>query len=270
MTSDQRPAGTSSPKSSPRRIAFSVLTFLLGAAALGGLFGIGLVIGWIDTDEGGIHRVHDLGFGVLYGILLSAAFFAMVRRPEAKPSMFLQVIAVGVAVAIASIVAAEPGYLAIAVIIIVAAAILLALHPARDGVLHPTTNASPLLSTFVLVGAVPLVWFGLSMARFQRDGSSIDPHVNMDHWVTMASMAFGLILVGVLASARIRGWRLTAWSAGLGTAVYGLASIVFVSYAGSEGTTWGLIALIGGLAFVVATEWEFRRSASSPSLEESR
>ncbi len=267
MKREPRPAGTRSYTPNPRRIAFTVLTFLFGAGALGGLFGIGLVIGWFDTDEGGIHRVHDLGFGVLYGILVAAAFFAMVRRSAAKPSVFLQVIATALAVTIAALVSADPGYLAIAAALLVATAILLALHPGRDEVLHPRTHVSPIMTAFVLAAAIPLVWFGMASARLQRDGSPLDPHVNQGHWTTMASMAFGLVAVGLLASARVPGWRFTAWCGGLGAVVYGLGSIVFhrfpgadVPYAGSEGIGWGLLALIGGLTFVAVAEWEARRS----------
>jgi hypothetical protein len=245
------------------------LAFLFGAGALGGLFGIGVVIGWFDTDAGGIHRVHDLGFGVLYGVIVAAAFFAMVRRSAAKPSVFLQVIAAALAVTIAALVSADPGYLAIAAALFVASAVLLALYSERDEVLHPRTRLSPAMTAFVLAVAIPLVWFGISSARLQRAGSPLDPHVNQGHWTTMASMAFGLVAVGLLASARIPGWRFTAWCTGLGAAVYGLGSIVFhrfpgtdVPYAGSKGIGWGLVALIGGLTFVVLAEWEARRSAT--------
>src|SRR5437016_11256744 len=110
MTAAREPAGAH-PIHRPRRIAFTVMAFLFGAGALGGLFGIGIVIGWFDKDQGGIHRVHDLGFGVLYGIVLSVAFFSMLRRPERKPSAFLQVVAVALAVAVASLVSTDPGYL---------------------------------------------------------------------------------------------------------------------------------------------------------------
>ena len=109
--------------------------------------------------------------------------------------------------------------------------------------------------------------FGLTFARLQRDGSRLDPHVSMSHWTTMAAMAFGLVAVGLLAAARIRGWRLTAWCVGLGAAAYGLGSIVFrhfpgtsVPYPGSRGLGWGLLAVIGGFAFIAIAEWEFRRS----------
>lgn len=265
-------AGAGSPAVSPsaskgREIAFSLLTFLFGAAALGGLFGIGILIGWFDTDEGGIHRVHDLAFGVLYGVIVAAAFFAMLRRPASKPSAYLQVIVVALAVAIAALVSADTVYLAISGALLAATAILFTLHPDRQEILHPRLELSPVLAMFTSVAAIPLVSLGLSSARLQREGSPLDPHVSMGHWTTMAAMAFGLVAVGLLASARIRGWRLTAWCVGLGAAAYGVASIVFrrfpgtsVPYAGSRGMGWGLVALIGGLAFIALAEWEIRRS----------
>jgi hypothetical protein len=250
-----------------RRIAFAVASGLFAVAAFGGLLGFSLVTGWFDNSDGGIHRVHMLGFGILYGLLLTVAALALTRRPEEKPSVFFQVVVVGLAAIIGALVSADGNYVVLGLIVIAAAAILLTLHPARAEVLRPTVSPSPLMGGLVLVGAVPLTGFALTMARLQRAGPPTDPHVSGDHWANMAALAFGLVLVGLLASARMRGWRFTAWCAGLGTAVYGVASIVFhrfpntsVPYPGSEGTGWGLLALIGGLIFIVVAEWEARRS----------
>jgi hypothetical protein len=252
---------------SGRRIAFTVASVLFAMGAMGGLFGVGLVIGWFDSDQGGIHRVHDLGFGILYGIILTVAFVALARRPAAKPSAYLQVLAAALAGVIAGLVSADPRYLLFPLFVIAAALILLALHPARAALLHSAMAPSPLVGTLAVVGSIPLVLFGLTMARYQREGLPADPHVSMDHWANTAAMAFGLVLAGLLASLRIRGWRLTAWCAGVGAAVYGVASIVFhrfpgsnAPYPASEGTGWGLAAVIGGVVFVVVSEWEARRS----------
>jgi hypothetical protein len=269
-----------------RRTAFTVLTIVFALGAFGGLFGIALFFGWFNNEAGGIHRVHYLGFGVLFGVLLTTAAVALVRRPEARPSAFLQVVAVAVGTVLAALVSADGNYLPLGLIVVAGAAILLAVHPSRKGIVHPAADPSPILGTFAAVGAIPLVWFGLTMARLQRDGLAADPHVQQDHWANMAAMAFALALVGLLASARVRGWRLTAWCAGLGAAVYGLASIVFsrfpgtqVPYPGSEGVGWGLVAVLGGLAFVAVAEREARRSPASvrrdpqprdASLDESR
>jgi len=198
-------------------------------------------------------------------VILTVAFLALTRRPDRKASAFFQVVATAVAALIAALASADGSYLFFGLVVIAAAAILLGLHPARAEVLRPTVSPSSVMGALALAGSVPLVWFGLTIARLQRTGLPADPHVSMDHWANMAAMAFGLVLMGILASSRMRGWRLTAWCAGLGAAVYGLASIVFhrfpgttVPYPGSEGTTWGLAAVIGGLVFIAVAEWEAR------------
>ena len=257
---------TGSPRRNGRRIAFAVASAIFAVGAFGGLLGFSVIIGWFDNSDGGIHRVHDIGFGVLYGVLLTVACLALTRRPDRKASAFFQILATAVATLVATLASADSRYLFFGIVVTASAGILLALHPARADLLRPTMSPSALLATFALAGSVPLVWFGLTMARLQRTGLPADPHVKNDHWANMAAMAFALVLVGLLASARMRGWRLTAWCAGLGAAVYGLASIVFhrfpgtsVPYPGSEGIGWGLAAMIGGLAFIAVAEWEARR-----------
>ena len=248
-----------------RRIAFAVASAISAAGAFGGLLGLGLIIGWFSNEDGGIHRVHYIGFGVLYGVLVAVACLAMMRRPDRRASAFFQVIATVVAGLIAVLASADGRYLLFAVVVAAMAAILLALHPARAELFHPRLNPSLLMLALAVAGSLPLVWFGVTMAKLQRMGLPADPHVKNDHWVNMAGIAFALVLTGVLASVRMPGWRVSAWCAGFGVAVYGLASIVFhrfpgttVAYPGSEGIGWGLAALIGGLGFVAVAEWEAR------------
>jgi hypothetical protein len=181
-----------------RAIACRVAALVFAAGALGGLFGIGLVIGWTDTDEGGIHRVHDIGFGVLYGVLLTVAFVVVAWKPH-QLTAFFQAVVVTLAALIAGLVSADASYLVLAVAVGVAAAILLALHPARAELMHPAAKPSPVMGAFVLVASIPLVWFGLTMARLQRAGPPYDPHVSMHHWANMAAMALGLVFTGLLA-----------------------------------------------------------------------
>jgi peptidoglycan/LPS O-acetylase OafA/YrhL len=91
----------------------------------------------------------------------------------------------------------------------------------------------------------------------------------MHHWTSMAGMALAIVLLGLLASLRTRGWRIVVWLAAAGSAVYGLASIVFATfpgtsfpYPGGEGVGWGLLAIVGGIALVAASELDRRRSPS--------
>ncbi len=254
---------TTTPDSRGKRIAFKVLAAVLAAASLGGLLGIGVILAWIDTNDGGIHRVHDMGFGALYGVILAVGFAVQVWRPERMISAFFQIPAVGLAAAIAGVWASR-AYGLIGVFVVIAWAILLALHPSRSEVLRPAREGSSwLLGGLSVLGTIPWLWFALTAAKLQRNGLALDPHVNMDHWTTMTAMAIGIVAVGWLSCLRFRGWRVSAWCVGVATILYGLISTVYPGRAGSEGTRWGLIAMAGGLVFIAAAEWEARRPVSS-------
>ncbi|HXJ64166.1 MAG TPA: hypothetical protein VNN79_10465 [Actinomycetota bacterium] len=255
-----------------RMIAFRVAATVFALVAFGGLFGFGVVLGWFDNDLGGIHRVHEIGFGVLYGVLLTTACVALIPRPERRPSAFWQIVAVGVASVLGGALSANGGVVILGAIVLAGAAVLFALHPARATVVHPGFRPNPVLAAVAVLGSVPLVALGLATAKLQRTGSPADPHVHEGHWAIMSAMAFGLVLCGLLAAGRTRGWRVTAWCAGLGLAVYGLASVVFatfpgtdVPYAGSEGVGWGLAAIAGGLVFVGIAEWQARAAPDRPT-----
>jgi hypothetical protein len=103
------------------------------------------------------------------------------------------------------------------------------------------------------------------MARNQANFPANDPHVEEFHWIGMAVMAIGLVLMLVLASLRTQGWRIVAWLTGLGSIVYGAASIVFATYPGSdvpypssEGSIWGVLAILWGAAAVILAERRVR------------
>jgi hypothetical protein len=86
----------------------------------------------------------------------------------------------------------------------------------------------------------------------------------------MTAMLLAIFLVALLSSLKFSGWRITASCAGGGAFFFGLASTVFakftstsVPYPGSKGVGWGLVSMAGGLLFVVAAEWEARRSPAT-------
>ena len=84
-------------RSRGRLIAFKALAVLFGLGAAIGLFGAGIIVAWFDTEGGGIHRVHDIGFGVLGGVFLTVGFLAQLHAPERKVSVRYQIVAAGVA-----------------------------------------------------------------------------------------------------------------------------------------------------------------------------
>jgi hypothetical protein len=78
------------------------------------------------------------------------------------------------------------------------------------------------------------------------------------HWPGMAAVAAAIILVGLLAALRIRGWRVSAWTAGLALAYYGLVSVLTPGDASSGGSLWGGLAIAWGIVFIILAEREAR------------
>lgn len=80
-------------RSRGRLIAFKVLAVPFGIGAAIDLFGAGIIVGWFDTEGGQIHRVHDIGFGVLAGVFLTVGLLAQLHVPERKVSVRYQIVA---------------------------------------------------------------------------------------------------------------------------------------------------------------------------------
>ncbi|MGH7429622.1 MAG: hypothetical protein ACREJ4_14880, partial [Candidatus Methylomirabilaceae bacterium] len=114
----------------------------------------------------------------------------------------------------------------------------------------------------VIIAAVPLLAFASTNIGLQR--TVTNDHAALGHYGFMAAFSFTVIGVGLLASLRPDGWRLTAWVAGLLPALLGLASLVFPDLDSSLGLVWALAAMAWGVAFVAAAEFIRRAGRTYP------
>lgn len=258
----QNEAATTGSGTGKRR-AFVIVSVVFGLAAGFGLFGFpSLFISWFGGREGGIHRVHDLASGAVFGILIGAAFLIQAVHPERKIALMQQVGLTVVAFIVAGALSAEPAALGFDAALAVVWAVLFVLHPVRQEIIRWPRGWSMPLIAIVVLGAVPLVVAAIDWAELQRTLPASDPHVEELHWATMAGWALSLILVGLVAAARTAGWRIVAWSVAASAAVVGLASIVFPDHPGSVGTAWGVLTMVGAALFAAVAEWEARREAT--------
>lgn len=240
------------------RLAFKVWAVILVIAFGVAFFGLAsLVIGWFETREGIAGPVTELGYGALYGIILTVGVLVQLRAPEWKIAGIQQAALVLPAAIVGSILASDSQGLQAALIFTPAIAILLALHPARGEFLRRGGSFSRALLAIVLLGAAPLIGYAVAMGRQARQ--TVGPPHHILRLSTMASMAIGVVLVGLLAAFRTRGWRIPAWSAGMAVIVFGLASTIFPDHPGAAGRAWGALAIAGGVLFIALAEWEARR-----------
>ena len=161
------------------------------------------------------------------------------------------------ALVIGSAIAWDSQNLIPALIMLPTLAILLALHPARSEFLRRGGSVSPVLLVVAVAGGVPLIAYALHMGAEARDLTGPPHHVQ--RLSTTAAMTIAILLTGLLAALRTKGWRIPVWNAGLATVVFGSASMAFPDHPGAEGRWWAGLAMTGSVLFIALGEWEARR-----------
>jgi hypothetical protein len=261
--------------SSRRRIALVALALILGVGFA--YPGSGLLWGWSSGLDGGIHRFHTVVWGIHTGLVLSLGLLALLVRTEQRVATAQQVgvaMAVMMTVFFASVViphVGAPGVgidrVVFSISVLVLTGVILALHPRRAEILMRGRGISRPMAALAVVGLAVAAPYALGQIQIQLAVDlATDPHSagGMEHWTEMAITALTLPLIALVAALRPRGFRLVAWTAGLGTIVFGTAAALLPGQASSPGVAWGTGTVVGGILFIAVAEIEARRESTNP------
>jgi len=127
--------------------------------------------------------------------------------------------------------------------------VLFALHPERRS-LFAIGGVDGGAAALAALALVPAVAYALTQSALQRNGSSLDPHVEFHHYSGMASYALSLPLAALAAALRLPGRRIAVWIVGVTGAGLGLASLVLSDYVSAFDPVWAWLALAWGVVFV--------------------
>jgi hypothetical protein len=247
-------------------------TALLITLALAGLIGLMVFLMQLQPGFMGMahgtepeHRTHDLMYGLLFTTAV-VGILAQLRRPSRNVAGMLMALIPWVALLLSAVLSTDPGVILSTERLLVAVGTVIAalLHPAERTFFRSFSIARINWVMLALVGiaAVPLIAFAATNIGLQR--TVTDEHAAMGHYGFMSAFSFTAIGVGLLASLRSDGWRLTAWVAGLLPALFGVTSVMYPDAFSSLSLPWSLAAIAGGVAFVATAE--LTKDAEVPTL----
>jgi hypothetical protein len=248
-----------------RTVWAATLTGLLGLLFVG-LTAVTLTLWASDPTYAQTNPVVDLSFLALGGVLLTTGFASQIRTSSIAGLQ--QALLVLAALSVAGWLGARIEPFLGPLVLLVAAAPLVVLHPDRHRLLAPGPGASRPLLAMAALAAGPAAFYAadmLSQARTAGPSCFLGQCVRGDRYAEAAALALAVVLIALLAAMRTPGWRLSAWAAGTAAAVLGAASLLWPGELGAIPGAWGLATLAWACAFIlVAYEHHKTPTALAP------
>ena len=218
----------------------------------------GLAAGSTDGNDVLSTGVLSAAYGAIAAIVLPAGFLSQLRAASRRVAALQQVVAATCAFALAGVLALDPlSFISVATLAVMLA-ILWRLSPERPPMWRPRV-ASIRMFALTAMTAVPWLIYGLEMAANGRAGLPPDEQAGRPQaggWAGAVALALLVVLLGLLAATKTRGWRTPALSAAAASFVFGLVSILNPDAPGSAGATWGALAIGWSVIFTATAVHE--------------
>lgn len=254
-TSLKRLAGQLQQAGGLRCVAFylTVVTILvLMTAFLGDTLAF-IFTAWM-VSEPGVHHLHDLALvTMLWTVVLG--LLVQLYEPKGQVAGVQQAVLVNIVITGANLLTGFifPPALLLGGLLLVA----FALHPAGRDILRVRTagSISPVLVGLVVLAGIPIAVYAADQYALQASG---DVHAQLDHYADMVTYSLLALLLGLLASVKPVGWRVSLWSAAGLVGVLGATSILHPALASSVGLVWGGLAILWAVGFIAVGEVSHR------------
>jgi len=214
------------------------------------------------------HLWHIAELTALAMFLLGGCMIGMVRSPLEKPllAQFFVLSAIILAIGITPF---NPGGL---VLLLIAAVFILA-YPDRRALLRVgrvNRLSLPLLGLTILyfIFLDPVIHQEI---YYQVIGmTSNDVHALRLHWIGSALLLTLLLIAGVMAASKGKGWRWLAVIVGINYIFLGIISMIIPDTAGSWAEWCGLVSIFGGVLYLILMWVENERGKVSTDTTEPR
>ena len=244
-------------RSDRRERASRIVAGVMAVSAVA--FGIVTLVVGVVVPAQVPHAFHNVIVASLLLVLSAPPVIQVARRPNSAHRAMGVLTIVGIAGLLTMTIAMTLDPFTLPFVILVG--VLWALQFDRPRIPPTEPTSAPLLA-LVLLGSVPLVLYALGQADLQRTDHASE-HAAFFHWVETSFYAIAVLFLGLIAALYPMAYRLAALCAGVALVIMGAASIVFDGYASALPMPWGWAALVGGVLFIGAEEWEVRRRSAT-------
>ncbi|MGC5021391.1 hypothetical protein [Micromonospora sp. DT47] len=238
-------------------VAHGALAVLYAAFTGLASFGIpSLLTAWTTAGPELELRTAYVYWGVLAGLFIPVAALALLRRALVAPATMLLGLIVSIGCTLA--IALEPENAQYAAMTGIPALLLVLFHPQRGSLLQAgAAGMDRLLTGLVAVAAVPAVLLALDHAR----NSAATPYTDTMHgqYAQGSIIVLALLCSGAVTALRQSGWVVAAVVTVAGTALIGVAGIVFPNDLMSVGRPWGIACVVLAACFAGASLGARRR-----------
>ncbi len=227
-----------------------------------------VVRGAASHFSGAEHRIHDLGFAVVFAVS-ALGLLAQLRSPARHLSGQIQAIIPWAAMAAMYQItegfdfpARYPKTATLVYGGLTVSALLL--HPAArrlPGELRPSRLDRRLVA-LTGIAALPQLVFAATNLDLQAGELPQDIHWLTGHYGHMFTYAATSLALALLASLQPTGWRLTAWTAAALPIALGVMSVLYPDSESGLALPFALAAIAWGVAFAAAAERRHRQTSA--------
>ena len=228
------------------------------------LFGLSdLADGLTGFVDDGRNTALDVGWGVLFGVVVPAGLLAQLRSASRVAGVHVLLIA-GVSLAAWGAAGEAWGYLVLGSATVALAALFVALSGEHASVLR---RRVPVLPPLLLLGAAATVPAGLYAVRMSSNARQHLPpadavSLGIPHWPALGALASTVVLLTVAAGLGVRGRLLLGGLAGLAACLWGVSCLLYPGVAGSQGRGWAAAAIVWAAITVATVAFERQRDGA--------
>jgi hypothetical protein len=200
-------------------------------------------------------------WGAVTGLFEGGVLLTLLWRPRENPLLiqFMASVVIGAALTVLPF---EPSLL----FVIVMLTLVVIAYPSPRALLDFSREgpiSRPLLA-LSLIAALLLVPYIVRLTLWQLQSFGGE-QATANQWISDVEHSVFLLLATILTCTQRPGWRTLGTLTGVVLLYLGVAALALPGYPGSWGITGGILALIGGMLYLIVTMSEARKTMRAPA-----